>query len=298
MSVKPILLSLCLLYLLVKGEANTGYSRASVVLRNDDGSIRGFHSPYNESDFFLGVLTRIHFALSGGKTCSQNFASRGLESIEAILFAIDAINNNSELLPNITLGYDVRDTCNNEVVAIDQTLDWIECSAIDETCFVDSKVPRSTFVGAIGASSSSVSIPPASFYRVFTVPQISYTSTSPLLSDKECYPYFLRTVPPDTAQAQAMVDIVREFGWSIVTTVHSNDAYGEEGINAFHNLAKQNGICIDLDEGLDRDFEDRDYQRVALELITNSTANVIVFFSFEGHVTSLLRQLQALNSHR
>lgn len=35
------------------------------------------------------------------------------------------------------------------------------------------------------------------------VPQISYGSTSPALSNKDTYPYFLRTVPPDSIQGRA-----------------------------------------------------------------------------------------------
>ena len=36
------------------------------------------------------------------------------------------------------------------------------------------------------------------------VPQISFSATSPLLSNKDAYPFFLRTVPPDTIQAKVL----------------------------------------------------------------------------------------------
>ena len=42
-----------------------------------------------------------------------------------MLSAIDQINNDTSLLPNLTIGYDVRDTCSEETIGIDEALDMI-----------------------------------------------------------------------------------------------------------------------------------------------------------------------------
>ena len=73
------------------------------------------------------------------------------------------------------------------------------------------------------------------------IPQVSYASTSPELSDKSRFDYFLRVVPPDTYQAQAMLDIVRTLGWRYVATIASAGNYGEKGIDAFKNLTRSTG---------------------------------------------------------
>lgn len=57
--------------------------------------------------------------------------------------------------------------------------------------------------------SSVFSVQMASVLRVIQMPQISYLSTSASLSNYDRYPYFLRTVPSDTAQAQAILSIMR-----------------------------------------------------------------------------------------
>ena len=75
------------------------------------------------------------------------------------------------------------------------------------------------------------------------IPQISYASTGIELSDKSRYSYFSRVVPPDSYQAQAMVDIVKAFGWRYVATVADEGNYGEEGIEKFEQLAKNNSEC-------------------------------------------------------
>lgn len=64
-------------------------------------------------------------------------------------------------------------------------------------------------LGIIGGQSSEVSLQLANLLRLFQVPQVSYMSTSPTLSDKRLYEYFFRTVPSDTNQVDAIVEILK-----------------------------------------------------------------------------------------
>lgn len=64
-------------------------------------------------------------------------------------------------------------------------------------------------VGLIGGQSSETSIQLANLLRLFQIPQVSYMSTSPTLSDKRLYEYFFRTVPSDTHQAVAIVQLLK-----------------------------------------------------------------------------------------
>ena len=58
-------------------------------------------------------------------------------------------------------------------------------------------------------------------------PQVSPASTAKALSDKTRFEMFARTVPPDTFQAIALVDIVKKFNWTYVSTIASEGSYGE-----------------------------------------------------------------------
>ena len=84
----------------------------------------------------------------------------------------------------------------------------------------------------------------ANLLRLFSIPQISPASTSATLSDKSRFEMFARTVPPDTFQAMALVDIVKKFKWTYVSTIASEGPYGETGIKVFKEKAKNNSICI------------------------------------------------------
>ncbi|EQB78412.1 hypothetical protein CB1_000828010 [Camelus ferus] len=73
------------------------------------------------------------------------------------------------------------------------------------------------------------------------IPQISYASTAPELSDDRRYDFFSRVVPPDSFQAQAMVDIVKALGWNYVSTLASEGSYGEKGVESFTQISKEAG---------------------------------------------------------
>ena len=59
----------------------------------------------------------------------------------------------------------------------------------------------------------------------FQIPEIGYSATSITLSNTELYPYFLRVVSPDSQQAQALAELVQAFGWTYISTIHSDGLY-------------------------------------------------------------------------
>ena len=292
---------LVLAFLLASARAQYGYSTQSVVVEDEStGRIRGFNN-IASSDFYLGGIMRVHSDINGAQ-CSDRFPARGLEEVEAMLFAIDSINNDPDLLPNITLGYDIRDYCGTENVAIDEVIDWALTSNVAtnyqecDQC-VDVNSQGSILVGAIGAIHSRVSAPVASFLRPFEIPQISYGATSPTLENRYRYTYFLRTVPPDTVQSKAIVSIMLNKGWNVVSAVHSNELYGESGIEEFRVLAAANGICLDLDEGMSEDFTESDYAALAQRLY-NSSTRVVLAFSLQANVRALLKEYSKIQPPR
>ena len=68
-----------------------------------------------------------------------------------------------------------------------------------------------------------------------------YKQTAPELSDDRRYDFFSRVVPPDSFQAQAMVDIVKALGWNYVSTLASEGSYGEKGVESFTQISKEAG---------------------------------------------------------
>ena len=274
------------------------YDEPSAVIRSEAGRVRGF-AQENDADFVLGGLFPVHPNANGGASCGDMIRPSGsVERVEAMLYAIDLINSNDTLLPNIQLGFDIRDTCISENLGLDEALDLTlsgnldSCTGSLEAAGNSNYSALSTML--IGAASSAVSVPVATLLRLFQVPQISYSSTSARLNNRDRYTYFYRTISADNLQAEAMIDICLRFNWTYVSTIYSNDFYGEPGIDQFHSQAQETGICIDIDEGIEAHFEDGDYYKLAKKLL-NSTANVVVLFVLSDISDRLFEQLEIAN---
>ena len=75
--------------------------------------------------------------------------------------------------------------------------------------------------GIVGAARSAVSTPVAQLGAVDRMPQLSYWSSSPRLSDKAVYPYFGRTYPSDALAGIAMVSTIIHFGWKNFAVINT-----------------------------------------------------------------------------
>ena len=280
----------------------------SHVLRTGGGiqrKISGISDRTNK-DFVLGGLFPTHAEdpSFGGGRCGT---IRTDQEIEAMLFALDLINADNELLPNLTVGYDIRDTCYSTNIGLDEAADLIVVSERRndvESCDCESVGVNATnvsvgvpFLGIVGSLASRVSIPVAILGRLFHVPQISYGSTSPLLDDRNTHTYFYRTIPPDGMQAKAMVELMLYFNWTHISTIYSNDAYGQPGIAELHKLADEKGICIDLNEPVGENFASEDYERLVQRLI-RSNANVVVIFAAQQNAAKVLEAVSTTSARQ
>ncbi|XP_028302704.1 metabotropic glutamate receptor 4-like isoform X2 [Gouania willdenowi] len=255
-----------------------------------------------DGDISLGGLFPVHARGHEGKACGELKKEKGIHRLEAMLFALDRINNDNNLLPNITLGARILDTCSRDTHALEQSLTFvqalIEKDGTDVKCLggglpIITKPER--VVGVIGASSSSVSIMVANILRLFKIPQVSYASTAPELSDNIRYDFFSRVVPPDTYQAQAMVDIVKAMRWNYVSTVASEGNYGESGVDAFIQRSREDGVCISQSVKIPREPKPGEFDKVIRRLRENPNARVIIIFANEDDIRRLLQAAKKAN---
>nr|XP_057906756.1 metabotropic glutamate receptor 4 [Doryrhamphus excisus] len=256
-----------------------------------------------DGDISLGGLFPVHARGNDGKACGELKKEKGIHRLEAMLFALDRINNDNELLPNITLGARILDTCSRDTHALEQSLTFvqalIEKDSTDVKCLsggppIITKPER--VVGVIGASASSVSIMVANILRLFKIPQVSYASTAPELSDNTRYDFFSRVVPPDTYQAQAMVDIVKAMRWNYVSTVASEGNYGESGVDAFIQKSREDGgLCISQSVKIPREPKAGEFDKIIRRLSENPNARVVIIFANEDDIRRLLEAAKKAN---
>lgn len=65
-----------------------------------------------------------------------------------------------------------------------------------------------------------------------------------MLSNKVLYPSFLRTIPSDTNQVRAMLQLLVRFNWTWIVLLGSDNAYGLKGMQSLYYQAADHGICI------------------------------------------------------
>ncbi|XP_075430813.1 metabotropic glutamate receptor 7 [Ascaphus truei] len=254
------------------------------------------HSIRIEGDITLGGLFPVHARGPPGMPCGDIKKENGIHRLEAMLYALDQINSDPELLPNVTLGARILDTCSRDTYALEQSLTFVQaliqkdtsdvrCTNGDPPVFVRPE----KVVGVIGASGSSVSIMVANILRLFQIPQISYGSTAPELSDDRRYDFFSRVVPPDSFQAQAMVDIVKAMGWNYVSTLASEGSYGEKGVESFMQISREaGGLCIAQSLKIPHDHKPSDFDKIIRQLLETYHARAVVVFASDDDIRQVL----------
>ncbi|XP_075710818.1 extracellular calcium-sensing receptor [Rhinoderma darwinii] len=259
-----------------------------------------------KGDIILGGLFPIHFGVNSKDEILESrpeslectrYNFRGFRWLQAMIFAIEEINNSTTLLPNITLGYRIFDTCNTVSKALEATLSFVAQNKIDslnldDFCNCSEHMPST--IAVVGATGSGISTAVANLLGLFHIPQVSYASSSRLLSNKNQYKSFLRTMPNDEHQATAMADIIEYYQWNWVGTIAADDDYGRPGIEKFREEAEERDICIDFSELISQYSPIEEIEKL-VNIIQNSTAKVIVVFSSGPDLEPLIKEIVRRN---
>ncbi|KAM6933286.1 extracellular calcium-sensing receptor-like [Xenentodon cancila] len=250
-----------------------------------------------KGDIILGGLFSLHdmvaepnlsFTSPPPPTKCTRFNFRTFRWMQTMIFAIEEINRNGSFLPNITLGYKIYDSCSTphqalraamELMGTLKGADALEKSLSNSTCHDNVPV-------VIGDGGSTQSLVVARFLGVFHVPQVSYFSSCACLSNKKEFPAFLRTMPSDFFQVNALVQLVKHFGWTWVGVIAGDDAYGRGGANIFADKVQMLGACIAFYEIIPKNGEQTDVASI-VSTIRSSGAQVILVFAVEQDAATL-----------
>ncbi|XP_005807115.1 metabotropic glutamate receptor 5-like [Xiphophorus maculatus] len=248
-------------------------------------------------DIIIGALFSVHHQPPADKVherkCGAVREQYGIQRVEAMMHTLDRINADPNILPNISLGCEIRDSCWHSAVALEQSIEFIRdtlvssdeeesqarCTAEAGSVLLQGKKP---IVGLIGPGSSSVAIQVQNLLQLFNIPQIAYSATSMDLSDKSLYKYFMRVVPSDMQQARAMVDIVKRYNWSYVSAIHTEGNYGESGMEAFKDMAAKEGICIAHSDKIYSNAGEQNFDKLLQKLMAHLPKARVVACFCEG----------------
>ncbi|XP_067897705.1 extracellular calcium-sensing receptor-like [Heterodontus francisci] len=205
-----------------------------------------------------------------------------------MVFSIEEINRNEELLPNITLGYKILDSCGTPSQGLKGALKLL--NEHDETVsnYACAGFPSVPVIVGDGGSSQSIVV--SRVVAPFSVSMVSYFSSCTCLSDKHEFPTFFRTIPSDAVQIKALVRLVQYFKWTWVGIVAQDNDYGRFGMMAFIEEVAKFESCVAFIEFIS---PVRTAERLpqVVETVQKSSAKVIIIFCAERFTAALVKEL-------
>ncbi|XP_078524843.1 extracellular calcium-sensing receptor-like [Lissotriton helveticus] len=153
---------------------------------------------------------------------------------------------------------------------------------------------KPTLVGVVGDSGSTRSMVMAQMVGLFRIPQISYFSTNPLLSDRNQFPSFFRTIPSDDFQSLGLAQLVLHFGWTWLGLLADDSDYGQQGIKIVKKELMKAGVCIAFSEKIILGQTDRNAFHIT-QVISASTATAIVVFCPDADLAIILDEMMRQN---
>ncbi|OCT90635.1 hypothetical protein XELAEV_18019252mg [Xenopus laevis] len=264
-------------------------------------SIFGSQGILVPGDLLIGAVIPIHtdsiFPLVSYKEkptpdICRKFRLEFFQQFQTFRFAVEEINRSPDLLPNSTLGFYVYDSCAVLQRELAGTL-WM-ISGLDRVIPNYCCLIHPALTAVIGHSTSTFSILMAHIMGLYKIPQISYYSTSSLLSDKTQFPSFFRTVPSDDFQSRGLAQMVLHFKWKWVGLVASNDDYGSEAIKVIRQEVMKEGACVAYTVYISGNLLYQNLPTI-VKMIKESSANVIIAFSIDFYLTPLLNEMLKQN---
>ncbi|XP_051778489.1 extracellular calcium-sensing receptor-like [Erpetoichthys calabaricus] len=251
-----------------------------------------------DGDLIIGAIFSIHDSIVEFR---QNFTSnpesvsckslnfRELQFAQTVRFAVDEINNNTDILGEFVVGYKIYDSCGSIPLALMSAMDF--ANGQDKSFTSKTACSSSKFIPTIiGESSSSSTIALGSTFAPFRIPLVSHCATCACLDNKREYPSFFRTPPSDSYQSAALVHLLKHYGWNWIGVVRSDNHYGISGMTTFMEKAQKEGICIEYSERFYR-TDSNEVREKIVNTIKTSTAKAVVAFMVTADILVLLQEI-------
>ncbi|KAM5291885.1 vomeronasal type-2 receptor 116-like [Ctenodactylus gundi] len=141
----------------------------------------------------------------------EELLSSSYQNFLAFVFAIEEVNNNPHLLPNVSLGYEFHNFIHSHWSMLESS--FILLTGQDEipnyTCGRDSR-PVVVLTGAPWATSAQIG-PLLELYRF---PQVTFGSFDSMLTENGQFPSLYQVAQKDTSLALGMISLMLHFTWT------------------------------------------------------------------------------------
>nr|XP_056720641.1 vomeronasal type-2 receptor 26-like [Euleptes europaea] len=212
------------------------------------------------------------------------------QHVLAMAFAVKEINENLQLLPNVTLGIHV---CNSYFNARETYRATIELLSTKNRLIPNYKCDfQKNLIAVVGGLEAETSLYIATVLSIYNIPQVTYGSTS-LMNETFSGLSVYRMVPNEAQQYKGILHLILHFRWIWIGTIVVDDERGERFQQAMVPLFSQNGICLAFIEKIqqvttiDYYFAMMQYGWKMFNVRMESKANAIVLYGDTGSISYL-----------
>ncbi|XP_034279075.1 vomeronasal type-2 receptor 26-like [Pantherophis guttatus] len=166
---------------------------------------------------------------------------KNYQHILTLAFAVKEINENPQILPNLTLGFYIYDSYGNAQRTYQATmllLSATERLVPNYLCNFQNKV-----IAVIGGLDAEISLHVANLLDIFKIPQLIYGS-APIMNDKTPGLSFYQMVPPEELQHKGILSLLLHFNWTWIGIFIMDSDQGEKFVETVISLFPKNGVCV------------------------------------------------------
>ncbi|KAF7234952.1 hypothetical protein EYD10_18178, partial [Varanus komodoensis] len=206
--------------------------------------------------------------------------TKNYQHVLSLVLAVKQINENPNILPNLSLGFNIYDTYLSARMAHQNTLKLL---STENTIVPNYNCDRpSNMKAVIGGHNAEISLHMATLLGIYKLPQIAYSVLSPAADVKMILPSFYRMIPNEANQYTGIVQLLLHFQWIWIGVIVSDDDKGEQFLQQLLPMLSQQGICtpvikktVTLSDVL-KSSESLEILRALAISLADSTVNVFV----------------------
>ncbi|XP_060110726.1 extracellular calcium-sensing receptor-like [Heteronotia binoei] len=240
------------------------------------------------------VAVEISIQASSGRVMTHLY-----QHILALVFAVREVNENPQILPNITLGFHIY----NDYFSVSRTYQ----SSMEMVSTQGKFIPnyrcntKHDLVAVIGGPQSETCVHMATILSAYKVPQLTY-GCAPMLIHRDKAVFFYQTFPNEALQHAGILQLLIHFKWTWVGVISQNEIneYAEHFVQNVLPIFAQSGICFDFIErtpilsfSTQTDETEISIRKIG-SIIMRSSTNVVLVYG-ESDTMIVLRMLLDLS---
>lgn len=238
--------------------------------------------------YYIGGMFSIHERASDAYSCqSAPIRDRGILNMEAFHWAIKEFGSGQD----VSVGGVSMDSCSRVEQVIENVLSF-------ETCKVrfgdlNAVSPRN-LLAYVGPDRSAETMAVSVLLKDMNKTEVTHAATAPELSNKDKYPFLLRSVPSDNYDATIIAELLKKLNVRYVQGVYLGNSYGRGGFMALK--ARLDDVCMVYETEMPVDATADQLENIADELLQRKQTRFVIMYTDAPNARKMMSAIQQRNS--